>query len=85
MIWLLYATQEHQEAQKLAEEEREVAAQLAAQAAANSAAAAAAAAAAGEPLAAPTSPTRTTHKVRRPDVIHMTILQLYSPDALLVL
>lgn len=55
--------QEHQEAQKLAEEEREAAAQLAAQAAANTAAAAAAAAAAGEPVTAPSSPTRNTHKV----------------------
>ncbi len=57
--------QEHQERQKIAEEEREAAALAAAQAAANSAAAAAAAAAAGEPVGAPVAamPTRNANKV----------------------
>ena len=67
--------QEHQEAQKVAEEEREAAAVLAAQVAANTAAAAAAAAAAGEPVTAPSSPTRNTHKVR-PSALSACLCQL---------
>ncbi|KAL0054665.1 hypothetical protein WJX82_000717 [Trebouxia sp. C0006] len=55
---------EHQERQKIAEEEREAAALAAAQAAANSAAAAAAAAAAGEPVGVPVAamPIRNANK-----------------------
>ena len=58
---------EHQERQKIAEEEREAAALAAAQAAANSAAAAAAAAAAGEPVGVPVAamPIRNANKVFR--------------------
>ena len=61
--------QEHQERQKIAEEEREAAAQAAAQAAANSAAAAAAAAAAGEPVnpGSVSSPSRHVNKVSKLD------------------
>ena len=59
-----WCMQEHQEAQKVAEEEREAAAVAAAQAAANSVAAAAAAAAAGEPVGVSVaSPVRIANKV----------------------
>ena len=62
-----HGAQEHQERQKIAEEEREAAALAAAQAAANSAAAAAAAAAAGEPVGVPAAaaPARGTNKVSK--------------------
>ena len=63
----LYMEQEHQERQKVAEEEREAAALAAAQAAANSAAAAAAAATAGETVGAPAAaaPVRNANKVSK--------------------